>query len=876
VDVDSRAERELAVVRLGRIVAAGAVCAGLTWIGACQDGIVDTEVPAATDSTFVSDPVPLASGAFNAQRRSPSAAAATDVAFVALPPGTVPGGDVAIVRVRGAAGTLTTAMSAGGFDPVPVDAGPGDTVHVEVRVSGGAPVVFTRVVPAHRRPVVVRTNPPPRKRDVALNSGIVVVFNEPVDPATLSSSSVQLLRGSGAVAGAVTLLVGSSTAAVFAPDEPLTPNTDYTLVVTSAVRGLRGDALEADTSVEFATGTAIEGPVASVVVSPDSAEVFVGSQYQLSATALDAEGNVIIGRPTSWTVFDTTVATISATGLVTAVGEGIASIQAEIEGRFGFATLNVGAALAPVASVTVTPASGSVLVGRTLTLLGEARDSAGNVLGLRLITWTSSNPGVATVAPSAERGQAIVTGRAPGSAAIVAEVEGKRDTSFVTVVAAPPIVEFVISPDTLSLILHGTGRLTGVASAADGWTGTIDGAEIAWSTSVPAVASVSGGIVTAQQVGSTTITARWNGFTATADVRVVNLAFTDVRAALGRACGLTSTGAVYCWGTNWGAAGLGNGTTNDSPFPVAVAGGLTFTAISVGGYHTCGLASSGLLYCWGYNAHGQIGDGTNADRLTPVLAANGARFRAVTAGTTHTCAITVANVAYCWGQNWDGAIGGWLGDGTLTSSAVPVAVAGGLSFGMLSAGSARTCGIASSGAAYCWGAGALGNGSASGSTTPVPVSGGLVFVTVAAGEFMTCGVRADSTAYCWGANGYGQLGNGTFNDALVPVPVAGGLRFVALSTGGMSPSCAVASNGAAYCWGRNTEGELGDGTVIDRATPVAVVGGLPFANVTTGYAQSCGVTFGGVAYCWGNNYYGQLGNGSFVSSSIPVRVAGQP
>jgi len=842
---------------------------GSAWIVACSsDAIVDPPVVLPNDA-IVSNPVPTP-----ALTRSAAVAVGADLAFVSLAPGTIPNGATAVVRNRRASGTVTTLMMNGGFDPVPVEADPGDTVDIRVAVPGGAPITLTRAVPERRQPIVVRADPPPRKRDVPLNSVMVLVFSEPIDPATLSTSSVRLVSGSTIVAGTASLLVGSSTAVAFVPDAPLNANTDYELVVTDAVRDVGGDALGAETRVAFTSGTTIEGPVASVAVFPDSGEVVVGSQYQLSATALDAEGNLIIGRPVSWTTFDSSVATISGAGLVSAVGQGVASFQAEIEGRIGYATLYVSAALTPVASVTVTPESGSVFVGRTLNLTAEARDSAGNLLGLRPITWTSSDPSVATVVPSAERGRAIVTGRAPGVAAIAAEVEGKRDTSFVTVRAAPPIVGFVLSPDTLSLILRGTGHLTGVATAADGWTGPVDGAEISWSAADPAVASVNAGLVTAGQAGSTTITATWSGFTATADVRVLGLVFTDVRAGLGRACGLTLEAAAYCWGTSWANAGLGNGTTNSSPSPVAVAGGLTFTAISVGGYHTCGLTSSGLVYCWGYNGHGQIGDGTNTDRLTPVPVVGGLQFSAVTAGATHTCAITVNGAGYCWGQNWNNAQGGWLGDGTITSSSVPVAVAGGLTFAMLTAGDDRTCGVTSSGAAYCWGSGGLGNGTASGSTTPVPVSGGLVFATVAAGAEMTCGLTMDSVAYCWG---YGQLGNGTFNDALAPVPVTGGLKFIALSTGGLFPShtCALTA-GAAYCWGRNTDGEVGDGTAIQRTTPVAVVGGLSFATVTAGEGSSCGVTLAGVAYCWGNNVDGQLGSGSFNGSLVPVKVAGQP
>jgi alpha-tubulin suppressor-like RCC1 family protein len=105
--------------------------------------------------------------------------------------------------------------------------------------------------------------------------------------------------------------------------------------------------------------------------------------------------------------------------------------------------------------------------------------------------------------------------------------------------------------------------------------------------------------------------------------------------------------------------------------------------------------------------------------------------------------------------------------------------------------------------------------------------------------------------------------------------VSTGLAFTAVSAG-VRFSCGLTTGGAAYCWGENTHGQLGDGTGTNRTTPVAVLGGLSFATLRTGSFYACGLTAGGTAYCWGSNLDGQLGNGSATDSYTPVKVADQP
>ena len=145
------------------------------------------------------------------------------------------------------------------------------------------------------------------------------------------------------------------------------------------------------------------------------------------------------------------------------------------------------------------------------------------------------------------------------------------------------------------------------------------------------------------------------------------------------------------------------------------------------------------------------------------------------------------------------------------------------------------------------------------------------FAAVSADTGFTCGVTFAGAAYCWGNNAVGELGDGTTATRTSPVAVSGGLSFAAISAGGHH-TCGITSAGAAYCWGYNGAGELGDGTTTNSTSPVAVSGGLTFAAVGAGGLHSCGVTSAGAAYCWGYNGDGELGNGTTASSRVPVRV----
>jgi hypothetical protein len=171
-----------------------------------------------------------------------------------------------------------------------------------------------------------------------------------------------------------------------------------------------------------------------------------------------------------------------------------------------------------------------------------------------------------------------------------------------------------------------------------------------------------------------------------------------------------------------------------------------------------------------------------------------------------------------------------VGDGTFDDSDTPIAVLGGHSFTALSAEGSHTCALTTAGAAYCWGgnnAGQLGDGTGGGSAFsdfPVAVLGGHTFAVISAGQGHTCGVTATGDAFCWGDNVSGQLGDGNLGmDSHIPIGVLGGHAFEAINGGGLH-TCGVATTGDPFCWGENFSGQLGDGNAPTSSDiPVAVV-----------------------------------------------------
>ncbi|MCA1683767.1 MAG: RCC1 repeat-containing protein, partial [Actinobacteria bacterium] len=287
--------------------------------------------------------------------------------------------------------------------------------------------------------------------------------------------------------------------------------------------------------------------------------------------------------------------------------------------------------------------------------------------------------------------------------------------------------------------------------------------------------------------------------------------------------------------------------------PAAGAAPPNVTALALGWNHSCALTSTGGVKCWGANSVGQLGDGTTSDRAAPVdVVGLTSGVVAISAGGNRTCALTSAGGVKCWGGNSTGAIG----DGSAIDRSTPTDVVGITSGATaIAAGAFHTCAVVAGGAVKCWGGndfGELGNGTAEESLTPVTVSGLSGVTAITAGGRQTCAITSIGGAKCWGHNQSGQVGDGSGFNQWTPVDVSGLTSGVSRISAGGRHTCAVTSSGGAKCWGQGDFGQVGDGGLGNRITPVDVLGltnGV--LRVAAGRWQTCAITSGGGVVCWG-------------------------
>ncbi|MEP6571939.1 MAG: Ig-like domain-containing protein [Gemmatimonadota bacterium] len=622
----------------------------------------------------------------------------------------------------------------------------------------------------------------------------------PVTPAVVAAASISispaaesLVVGSTAQLSANPLdargaqLKGRTT--TWASSDPRIASVSDAGLVTALAPGVVSISATADTrhassKIVVAAPRPTTIPVAAVAVSKPPRNLAPGETLQLTAAVRDAKGNALENRGIAWTSSNTTVATVSSSGLVTAIGAGTTTVAATSETEIGSTTVTVNRAAPPpvaaVASIVILPPGKPLKPGETVQLSATVKDARGAVLTDRPLTWSSSAQSIAKVSAGG-----IVTALAAGSAEIGASAEGKGATATISVVAPAAVAPPVNS--TASSTAAGTARKAVAVGAT--WTCSLlpNGAVSCWGGGQNSPQTLGGGI-----------------------------ALTSLSTGAAYACGLSAGGKAYCWGEN--AAGqLGDGTAQRQPTPALVVGDLAYSTISAGSYHTCALTTGGKAYCWGKNESGQLGNGEKGPQKKPVAVAGGLTFTTITAGGGHSCGLTSAGAAWCWGDGWSGS----LGYGPLGAELAPVQVSGDLKFTRISAGVRHTCALTGAGKAYCWGdnsSGQIGDGSTNDRATPVAVAGAVSFESISAGVSHTCAVGSDGHAYCWGENKAGQLGDGTHKSRSKPAPVSGATAFASVSAGGTS-SCGTTRTGEALCWGGNARGQLGDGTTTNHESP---------------------------------------------------------
>ena len=327
-------------------------------------------------------------------------------------------------------------------------------------------------------------------------------------------------------------------------------------------------------------------------------------------------------------------------------------------------------------------------------------------------------------------------------------------------------------------------------------------------------------------------------------------------------CVLTVSGTVACFG-NGSEGEIGNGTIDVETFlPVAVFENAT--QVTSGDEHTCAIDGAGDVFCWGDNANTQMGPLSTppTDVSTPLQVTGLASIVEVEAGDDHNCAIDDTGTVWCWGDNDNRQLG--RGGTNSTDDPTPAAVSLPLPAIDLGLGQNHSCAVLNDNTVRCWGdddSGQLGDGTlGTDSGDPVTVITLSNIVDVDAGRDTTCALDDVGAVFCWGNNNDGEVGDGTTNDIATPQPIALAAAADAISLGS-NFSCALLATDDVYCWGDGSDFQLGYGNLIDQSSPVQVVD-MPagdIVDIEAGARGMCAVFATNERYCWGYSEEGQLG-----------------
>jgi alpha-tubulin suppressor-like RCC1 family protein len=304
-------------------------------------------------------------------------------------------------------------------------------------------------------------------------------------------------------------------------------------------------------------------------------------------------------------------------------------------------------------------------------------------------------------------------------------------------------------------------------------------------------------------------------------------------------------------------------------------------AVTTGRDHSCGIDVDRRAYWWGSNAAGQLGVpetkvdcGTVEDprpcSLVPMPIAAGGRWTMLSAGESHTCGVTTDGAAYCWGNDEHGQLGA-----PGTDRWQPVQIASATPFRSVAAGFEHSCGVTTANTVLCWGRnarGELGDSVVRDASPPRVVNPGTEYVDVSVSQQRTCARRITGQVDCWGAIWVYREGGAEFRRAQPTPEVVPSSPAMAILSVGTFATCGVDASGFGYCWEANPNGQHGDGTTEGDTVPRRMASREIWTQMSVGLLHACGVTEERKGFCWGDDTFGELGAGP---GRVAERCAGQ-
>lgn len=329
---------------------------------------------------------------------------------------------------------------------------------------------------------------------------------------------------------------------------------------------------------------------------------------------------------------------------------------------------------------------------------------------------------------------------------------------------------------------------------------------------------------------------------------------------------------TYYW---WVASDCGYSTVNWIP-----AGSFTtlptnetgcWESVIAGGYHSIGLKTDGTLWAWGSNNYGQLGDGTTIGKNTPTQIGTGNNWVKIAAGSYYSVGLKADGTLWAWGDNYDGQ----LGNGTNVSKNTPTQVGTASDWASIAAGDSSVLAIKSNGTLWAWGYnyyGQLGDGTTIKKNIPTQIGTENDWQIIATGALHSLAIKTNGTLWGWGKNNEGELGDGTKVDKKTPVQIGIATNWKNVD-GGLSHTVGVKTDGTFWAWGNNVWGQLGDGTAVAKITPTQIGTATNWQSANANrYHSSAGIKTDGTLWAWGNNQNGQLGDGTKMNRSTPAQI----